>query len=661
MEKTPNPFYDFIFIGMGASSSLMLMSLSKRRLLEGKRVLVIDPDEKKKNDRTFCFWAKEEEDILGDLGFLIHRHWNKVGFEDGQSKYLDPYAYCCIQGLDLYQEAKRVMVRMGMERISSPVEDVSYDSNGTYVVLENYRHYGHCIFDSRPPKYFEPKFPQIHLSQSFLGWFVRLDRPCPDEKTVTLMDFSVPQMGSTQFMYVLPFDKQHALVELTRFGKERLKEEEAFPVLENYIETRWGSFEIEDTEIGNIPMSNCEIEKINIPRVIALGARAGMIKSSTGYAFKNMYNHAEKWATELQKTVISQSNVSVKEGVGIINRFDFYDNLLLLILSLWPSKGKGVFVQLFSRISIHRVIRFLEEETGLRQEASIFKRLPIGTFVRALIYYLSPYWRHFFIFLFLLTWLLFSRNQEWQNVFGIAVLSVGMLAVGIPHGALDHLLESKVSWNKGLVVFVMKYVLTMLIMAVLWWVWPVLALLVFLLASVWHFGQADGQSWGLTPAVFTIWGASVLAFVLGTHAEETHLILKGMGISLRPMERGAFLLIPWLIYAILKRNAQWILTILWLSLTAKVSLILAFGIFFIGHHSLTGWSHLKQDFKMSNWKMWTMSLPFQMGAWLFLLGFYFFWPEQNHEILWSKWGIFFIFISCVSFPHILAMHRFYRR
>jgi Brp/Blh family beta-carotene 15,15'-monooxygenase len=256
---------------------------------------------------------------------------------------------------------------------------------------------------------------------------------------------------------------------------------------------------------------------------------------------------------------------------------------------------------------------------------------------------------------------LFSRNQEWQNVFGIAVLSVGMLAVGIPHGALDHLLESKVSWNKGLVVFVMKYVLTMLIMAVLWWVWPVLALLVFLLASVWHFGQADGQSWGLTPAVFILWGASVLAFVLGTHAEETHLILKGMGISLRPMERGAFLLIPWLIYAILKRNAQWILTILWLSLTAKVSLILAFGIFFIGHHSLTGWSHLKQDFKMSNWKMWTMSLPFQMGAWLFLLGFYFFWPEQNHGILCSKWGIFFIFISCVSFPHILAMHRFYRR
>jgi hypothetical protein len=88
---------------------------------------------------------------------------------------------------------------------------------------------------------------------------------------------------------------------------------------------------------------------------------------------------------------------------------------------------------------------------------------------------------------------------------------------------------------------------------------------------------------------------------------------------------------------------------------------LAFGIFFIGHHSLTGWSHLKQDFKMSNWKMWTLSLPFQIGAWLFLLGFYFFWPEQNQGMLWSKWGIFFIFISCVSFPHILAMHRFYRQ
>ena len=42
-----------------------------------------------------------------------------------------------------------------------------------------------------------------------------------------MMDFRVSQKKATQFVYILPYSKKFCLVELTRFGKELLQEDEA--------------------------------------------------------------------------------------------------------------------------------------------------------------------------------------------------------------------------------------------------------------------------------------------------------------------------------------------------------------------------------------------------------------------------------------------------
>ena len=49
-----------------------------------------------------------------------------------------------------------------------------------------------------------------------------------------MMDFRVSQKKATQFVYILPYSTNSALVELTRFGKELLKEDEAKKELDDF-------------------------------------------------------------------------------------------------------------------------------------------------------------------------------------------------------------------------------------------------------------------------------------------------------------------------------------------------------------------------------------------------------------------------------------------
>ena len=46
--------YDYVFIGAGASTILLLLSLERKALLENKTILIADPDLKDQNDKTYC-------------------------------------------------------------------------------------------------------------------------------------------------------------------------------------------------------------------------------------------------------------------------------------------------------------------------------------------------------------------------------------------------------------------------------------------------------------------------------------------------------------------------------------------------------------------------------------------------------------------------------
>ena len=75
-----------------------------------KKILLLDKEPKTKNDRTWCFWEKEN----GFFEDVVYRKWNTVSFlSDEFSSVMDitPYQYKMIRGLDFYEYCFREITR----------------------------------------------------------------------------------------------------------------------------------------------------------------------------------------------------------------------------------------------------------------------------------------------------------------------------------------------------------------------------------------------------------------------------------------------------------------------------------------------------------------------------------------------------------------------
>jgi hypothetical protein len=99
-----------------------------------------------------------------------------------------------------------------------------------------------------------------------------------------------------------------------------------------------------------------------------------------------------------------------------------------------------------------------------------------------------------------------------------------------------------------------------------------------------------------------------------------------------------------------------------LSIGLFLPLITSFAIYFIAQHSLYGWMHLKKGLNTNNLQLYKKALPFNIGAiFFFALTIYL---VQSGLLKTQKTdftALFFMFIACISLPHILAMNKFYKK
>ncbi|MFN5704869.1 MAG: beta-carotene 15,15'-dioxygenase, Brp/Blh family [bacterium] len=655
--------FDYLFAGAGASTTLLLMSMEKRGMLNNKSIAIIDPDDKTKNDKTYCFWAKTDDDITIACNHLISYRWNKIIVNQNIEESIQPLEYLHITGQDVYNELKRIIHQYNIHRvhdsadlIQNNTDFISIQSNKT-----NNLYYSNLVFDSRTPKYQISSINQYQLYQSFIGYVIETENKIPLQESVRLMDFEVDQQNFTQFMYMLPFNSNKALVELTRFGSAIITEKEAEHILNHYIQENIGNYKITNLEIGCIPMSNAEIINENIKNVIPIGARAGAIKASTGYAFKKMFKHAEQIAESIYK---EEKNVKIRSE----NKFKFYDRLLLQILNNQPEKGKKIFQTLFQKNKAIDVLHFIEEKTNLAQDVKILLSLPIKPFINALIFdtinKLKLYTYPLILLLFTLTLLLLKvESSQSFNLFQILFFGAGLFLVGIPHGALDNIVISGNINEKIRISFIIKYLSIAFIYFILWMFAPSIALIFFLIYSAWHFGQSDMQEWfpKNNKAFQNIaWGVMLLSIILLGHINETNEILSIMNTINIPLDNSTgytvaiISTIISLCWAVYRSKTAMILSIVTLFISLYLPLLTSFAIYFIGQHSITGWSHLKSSLKADNFLLFKKALPFNLGAWFLMILL-----TLNINNLWL--GTFFILISCISLPHVFIMNRFYNK
>jgi Brp/Blh family beta-carotene 15,15'-monooxygenase len=274
--------------------------------------------------------------------------------------------------------------------------------------------------------------------------------------------------------------------------------------------------------------------------------------------------------------------------------------------------------------------------------------------------------------------------QNIQMVFFVSLI----LLTGIPHGALDHLIQKATDrkWNKvyDIKKFLVKYLLIMAIYALLWFWFSGLSLMIFLIISAWHFGETDLEKvpknvliWSFTRLIY---GFYILSFILLSHINEVEpIVIKMAG------NQGYFLVF----WNIINMNVKQILYLLGLSFTtifivaqseylinfdkirivrlclilassAWLPLLPAFALYFGGWHALCAFDnihdYLRKDYPTLSFKLvYLKTLPFSLLAIAFLCAFL--WYCKVSLEYYDPFPILFIFISLITLPHLIIAHQ----
>jgi lycopene beta-cyclase len=374
-------FYNFTIVGAGASGLWLAHALLENGLLENNSICIVESDQAKENDRTWCYWASQ---AIAPQS-MVSKEWELIRQPQAKQEIetLNPYRYFHVRSADFYAQMKATLkICKSIDWKFEKVVDVNESSQHVAIKTTKEQWLSERVFLSTwltPPKQHK-----LFLWQSFVGWRVKTTEAAFDDSSMSMMDFNVAQSTATQFMYELPYSKHEALVEMTRFGADKLSTEEAEDSLKDYMTKKGCLYEIMEIETGAIPMTPqfdvAEKSKPATERIIFIGTPGGAIKPTTGFGFKRMQAHANALAQALKhKTALPTLHRNF--------RFRLYDILLLQILKRHPHRGKEIFERLFGTQPIQRILKFLDEETKLTEEIAIFARLPIGLFLRSLFVY----------------------------------------------------------------------------------------------------------------------------------------------------------------------------------------------------------------------------------------------------------------------------------
>lgn len=262
-----------------------------------------------------------------------------------------------------------------------------------------------------------------------------------------------------------------------------------------------------------------------------------------------------------------------------------------------------------------------------------------------------------------------------------------LAGTGIPHGALDHLIDRETTIRQGkkfsFGLFLANYLFTIGVFGISWFLAPAFSLCVFIVSSAWHFGETDIDrvpptlGWSL---VRFATGGFVLAFILLTHATEVTPILErianknpltttlwlhavrygtfvwaGLGCISIAVFTGAFLLEPVIVNWV--RLGQ--LTCL-LAICYYLPLLPAFALYFGGWHALSSFETIyhyieqTQATALTPHQIWLKALPFTLIA-LVTIGLFISWWQQSapqQDLL----PFLFVFLSLITLPHLRVMH-----
>lgn len=265
----------------------------------------------------------------------------------------------------------------------------------------------------------------------------------------------------------------------------------------------------------------------------------------------------------------------------------------------------------------------------------------------------------------------------YQDILGFILI----LSIGVIHGANDLLIIKKYTRKSSLksqISYFLYYLGLVFLGFVFFYLFPSIALLSFVLVSIYHFGE---QHWEVNTSnadfinierIYPIILHGLIFFVIifMNNIDTVNDVLQSFNtISLNYTYLIIILTVLFLIYMSLLFSSksirgyfvdEFIFFILLFLLTLNSSLIFGFSIYFIFFHSvLSIKDQVKYIYGDDNseyiTKYLVSALPYFILAILFLIGFYLFIDFESLDIL----PIMFTFLAAITFPHVIVIEKMY--
>ena len=265
----------------------------------------------------------------------------------------------------------------------------------------------------------------------------------------------------------------------------------------------------------------------------------------------------------------------------------------------------------------------------------------------------------------------------YQDILGFILI----LSIGVIHGANDLLIIKKYTRKSSLksqISYFLYYLGLVFLGFVFFYLFPSIALLSFVLVSIYHFGEqhwevnASNDEFVNVKRIYPIILHGLIFFVIvfmNNINIVNDVLLSFNTISLNYTYLRILLTVLFLIYMsllLLSKSIrgyfadEFIFFILLFLLTLNSSLIFGFSIYFIFFHSVLSIKdqvkYIYGDDNSQYIKKYLISaLPYFILALLFLIGSYLFIDFESLDIL----PIIFTFLAAITFPHVIVIEKMY--
>lgn len=377
--------YDFVIVGAGLSGVMLA-----RRLLQepssapgpgGPRILLVGPSLAHQGRTTFAFWARGATAL--DEWELARWRWLRlIGHDDRvRNLALEDWTYRAVS----WDAARTALLSLlardtRITLIEATVDEVRPGTDRAHVHFDGQWASGRFVFDSRPRQDADASLsgdaPRrgLTLYQSFHGIWVNSDDIAVDDTAATLLDFSADDGPDLGFAYVLPIDRRTAMVMAVRMAATPDLPDPAPAVPRELGRDSWN---VIGEERGVTALTTPPAPRRQGPRVLAIGARGGCVRASTGYAVTRILADTDAIVASLRR---AGHPFAIPADP---TRDRLLDAIWLHALATQRADLEQAFLALFAGVPIGSVLRFLDGRSSAIDLLRVVGALPPGPFLRA--------------------------------------------------------------------------------------------------------------------------------------------------------------------------------------------------------------------------------------------------------------------------------------